>query len=75
VRSKRLLLGVLFYGVSIPFYLTALRLLPLSVAYPMTSLTYVWSALLAARYLRERVTPARWMGIAMIIVGIVLVSA
>jgi uncharacterized membrane protein len=40
----------------------------------MTALDYVVVALLARLVLAEAVTPARWAGIALIIIGVVLVS-
>jgi len=73
LQNKKFIIGGTLYVISIPLYLIVLRFLPVSVAYPMTSMTYIWSAFLATRFLNEHVTRIRWMGIAFIILGIMLV--
>ena len=65
-------LGGVLYVAAIPVYLAGLRTLPLSLAYPLTSLTYVWSALLARNLLGEKVSAMRWAGIGAIIAGTAL---
>jgi len=70
----RFWLACTLYGASFLFYLVVLRELPISIAYPLTSMNYIWAALLARRYLGERVDSWRWTGIGLIIVGITLIS-
>ncbi len=74
LTNWQFLLGGTLYVASIPIYLVALKRLPVSVAYPMTSMTYIWSAILASLFLDEHVTKQRWAGILLIIAGIVLVA-
>lgn len=62
------------YGASFLCYLVVLRELPISIAYPLTSMNYIWAALLARRYLGERVDAWRWTGIGLIIMGITLIT-
>lgn len=62
------------YGASFLFYIVVLRELPISIAYPLTSMNYIWAALLARRYLDEQVDAWRWTGIGLIIIGITLIS-
>jgi uncharacterized membrane protein len=47
---------------------------PVSQAYPVLSLGYVLAALLASPLLGESVTLQRWVGMAVIIVGVWIVS-
>ena len=74
LMNWKFVLGVVLYLASMVVYVILLRYLPLSVAYPMTSATYIWVALLSKKYLNEDVNSWRWGGISLIIVGITLVS-
>jgi drug/metabolite transporter (DMT)-like permease len=74
LSSPWLLLGVALQAMFFAMYLTLLSRAQVSQLLPMTALDYVVVALLARVVLAEAVTPARWAGIALIIVGVVLVS-
>lgn len=63
------LLGTFFFC-----WISILSWADLSVALPMTALTYVQSAVLAGPLLGERVTGVRWIGTALICLGVVLVT-
>ena len=56
------------------FWTWALRVLPLVVAFPMGSTCFVTVAVCSALLLRERISPPRWLGIALIIGGVVLIG-
>lgn len=66
--------GFFCYGVSSLFYLVALSRLPLSYAYPMIALSYVIVTYLAWQLLGERVPLLRIGGLAIILVGVVVVA-
>ncbi len=55
-------------------YLTALSWADLTYVLPATALGYVVMALLAKAFLHENVTLARWLGIALITVGVGFVA-
>jgi drug/metabolite transporter (DMT)-like permease len=74
LSSPWLLFGVALQATFFAMYLTLLSRAQVSQLLPMTALDYVVVALLARVVLAEAVTPARWAGIALIIVGVVLVS-
>jgi len=74
VTNPWLLLGVALQATFFAFYLTLLSRAQVSQVLPMTALDYVVVALLARLILAEAVTPARWAGIALIIVGVIMVS-
>jgi drug/metabolite transporter (DMT)-like permease len=40
----------------------------------MTAIEYGFAALLAVTLLKESVPPARWIGIALVIVGVILIA-
>jgi undecaprenyl phosphate-alpha-L-ara4N flippase subunit ArnE len=54
--------------------LLVLSRVPLSFAYPFAGLTYLLISLFGKFVLREEVPFLRWLGIALIILGIVLVG-
>lgn len=73
-RNHHLFLGVLFYGLSSVFFIVALKYGELSVLYPLTSLGYVWIALLSIKFLKEKMNFFKWMGIVCILVGVSLIG-
>jgi len=53
--------------------LGALALLNVSFVVPVTALSYVAGACGAMFFLRERVSPRRWVGVGLVSVGVTLV--
>jgi multidrug transporter EmrE-like cation transporter len=74
VRYGWIALGIAFYLVEVGLYTVALRLLPVSAAFAISSLSFVTVAVLAAWLLRETITPTRWAGIALILAGVTLIA-
>jgi len=74
-RIRDLALSVNFYMGGFLYLAAALiniyvlRLLDYSVVLPLTSLTYLWTMLLSHRVLRERLTPGKIAGAALIVAG------
>ena len=64
-----LILGLGIYALSLVFYLFALRLEKLSVIYPLASFNYVLMAIVSKRFLNEKMTRNKWIGIMLIILG------
>ena len=75
LHNKSLLGGILLYVLSTVFFMMALRLGELSVVYPLTSLTYIFTTLLSMYFLKEHVNWYKWLGIACIIAGVIMVKA
>jgi drug/metabolite transporter (DMT)-like permease len=74
VVEPRLLAGVALYGASLLIWIVALSRVEVSIAYPMVSLGYVITVLAAWWWLGEAVTPLRFAGVALIVLGVVLVA-
>ncbi len=74
LKNKRLLVGVGIYLVSLVFYLVALSSGQLSFVYPTFASTFVFVFLFARFRLHESITYRRYVGLALIILGIVLVA-
>ena len=66
--------GLSCYVVSVVVWILALSRVEVSVAYPMLSIGYVVNAALAWYLFDEAVGPQRLAGIAVIIVGVVIVA-
>ena len=66
--------GVLVHIVEFALWIEILGHLPLSVAFPLESVSYV-TVLVATRVvLREAVLPRRWVGVALICAGIAVLG-
>ena len=72
--EPRILGGAGCYVVSLAIWIMALSRVEVSVAYPMLSIGFALNAILAWWLLGEAVTPARMLGIGVIIVGVWLVA-
>ena len=67
--------GVLLHGVEFAAWIGILGHLPLSVAFPLESVSYV-TVLVATRVvLREAIPPRRWIGVGLICAGIAVLGA
>jgi len=66
--------GFACFGLSSIFWLVVLSRLPLSLVYPMVSVAYVLVAFASIIFFHETVSLVRWVGIAVIIFGVVLIS-
>lgn len=69
-----ILMGLMCYGISVIVWIGALSRTPVSIAYPMLSIGYVVNAIAAWYLFSEALTPARIIGITIIIVGVYLVA-
>jgi drug/metabolite transporter (DMT)-like permease len=73
-RSPWLIGGVAAYAVEIPLWAAVLGLLPLSVAFPMASLSYCGVAAAAYFVLGEKVPVRRWLATVLIAAGVAVVA-
>jgi len=72
--SPLIVAGVLLYAIPAGIWIWLLRTMPLTILQPALSLTYVVSAILAVLVLNEPVSLLRWMGILVIIAGVMIVA-
>ena len=66
--------GLACYAISVVVWIVALSRVEVSIAYPMLSIGYIVNALLAWWLFGEDVNLQRWLGIGVIIVGVILVA-
>ena len=74
MRSTRWRASAACYAASLVVWIVGLSRVPVSVAYPLLSLGYIINAIAAHYLLGEAVTPARWLGIGFIVLGVWLVA-
>jgi multidrug transporter EmrE-like cation transporter len=74
ILNWRLALGVGFYLISSFFFVLGIRRGELTVLYPMVSLGYVWTLLWSRLFFKERMTRGKFLGIGMVLAGIVLLN-
>lgn len=74
IKNTKLMLGVFLYGISSIFFIMILRITDLSIAYPMTSISYIFVTLLSYKILKEHINSYKILGITFIIIGVFLVN-
>jgi uncharacterized membrane protein len=74
IRNRHLLLGLVIYGLSTIVYVIGIKGGELSVLFPLVSTGYIWVCFLSIKYLGERMNRLKWAGIAMIVLGVVLIG-
>ncbi len=74
LTNYSLFLGCASYGAGILFFIPALNGGPLSVMYPLLSVSYAWVCLLSVWLLGERMNRLKWAGIFFIIAGVSLIG-
>jgi multidrug transporter EmrE-like cation transporter len=74
IKSVTFWTGMVCYGASLCVWLAALSKAPVSTAYPMLSLGYIVVAGVSVLWLGETLSLPKVLGIALICLGVVLVS-
>jgi drug/metabolite transporter (DMT)-like permease len=72
--SRNFAAGLLFFGLATVLYAFILRTLPLNVAQSLASAQFISVILASSLFLSESISPMRWLGIAMIAAGILIVG-
>ena len=67
-------LGFLIYGIAAIFYIISLKDIPLSVAYPMLSITYIITIFTSYYFFKEPITATKLIGVALILCGLFFIS-
>lgn len=70
-----LLLALMCLGLALLLWLVVLQQLPVSMAYPMLSLNFVWITLAARWIWHEPVSPRHAIGIVFIVLGVMLLGS
>lgn len=73
LRNLNLYIGGFLYVLSAVLNIWILRYLDYSVVLPLTSLTYIWTMVISARVLREKITRKKIIGVLLILLGAVCI--
>lgn len=74
ITNYHLFAGVALYAFGTILFIPALKGGDLSVLYPFVSLGYIWVSLLSVKYLGENMNKFKWIGIALIIIGVTFIG-
>ena len=74
ISNYPLLGGITLYALGTILFIPALKGGELSVIYPFVSLNYVWVSFLSTKFLGEKMNRLKWLGIALIIIGVSLIG-
>ncbi len=74
LESKWVWFGILFTILSFLTWIRALRGVPLSIAFTCSNIVYVFVPLCCWLILGEAISPRRWAGIALLILGLLLMT-
>ena len=74
MRQPLIWVALPLYGIGFIIWAVVLSRLQLSFAYPLLAIGYLVNPLAAMVFFDEQIPPMRWIGIVVIMVGIVLVG-
>jgi len=73
VSYKGMFSWSIIYGIGSLIFIHALKFGELSLLYPITSMTYVFSFVLSTKVLNEKINKYRYLSIIFIILGVILI--
>jgi len=71
---KNIVIGGFIFGTGLLPLILALKYSDLSVLYPLTALSYVWTTWYSVYFLKEKVNVYTWMGITFTVGGVLLIG-
>ncbi|MCQ2539987.1 MAG: EamA family transporter [Acetatifactor sp.] len=74
ICEKYMYFGGFFYVLGALLNIVLLRFLPYTIVYPMTSVTYVWTLIVSAMFLKEKITWNKIAAVACIVIGVVFIA-
>lgn len=74
LKNYNLYIGGIFYVGGAVLNIYVLKFLDYSLVLPLTSLTYIWTMVISYKFLSERITLRKIIGVVLIIAGAVLMA-
>ncbi len=74
LRTWQVIGGLAIFCLSALSWLVVMSRVPLSFAYPFVGITYILLTLFSKFVLHEHVPSARWLGLALVVTGIIIVG-
>ena len=72
--QKKIIAGFFLYGISSVLWIYVLSIVDLSFAFPFLSIAYVGVPMAASLFLKEKVCKTQWVGITIVVAGVILVA-
>lgn len=72
--SPLILAGLILYALATVFWLYILSKVPLSIAYPFQSLTYVFGIVAGYLIFKENVSFVQWCGVILLVLAVYLIA-
>lgn len=74
ITNWHILTGLILYGLGAILVIFALKGGEVSVLYPIVTSSYIWVSLASGYFFNEVIGFFRWIGIGLIIIGIILIT-
>ncbi len=74
VTNIPLLIAGICALTSMVMWIHILKRWPFSIAYPLSTFAYVWGMIAAALILHEPIVATRWIGVVLIIAGMIFIA-
>ena len=74
ILNKLIMFGLLLFVCEAIIWLAFLSITPLNIASPLSSANNIFILVASAWFLKERISPKRWLGVSLIITGILFVG-
>lgn len=74
LRQYQTWIGIVFYCLSFLSWIYVLRTVPLGIAYGLINVVHILIPIGCWIFLSEAISPQRWLGIALVLVGLLLVA-
>jgi drug/metabolite transporter (DMT)-like permease len=74
ITNIHLMSGIILYIFSTIIYIYVLREGRLSIIYPIIATSYIWTTIFARVFLNEPINIVTWAGIALILLGVTLIT-
>ncbi|HLD14985.1 MAG TPA: EamA family transporter [Candidatus Nanoarchaeia archaeon] len=71
--NKYLIIGIIFYALSVLIFIYLLKFAEVSVLYPAIATVYIWVSLFSTKMLDEKMSSKKWMGVLLIILGVIFI--
>lgn len=74
IKNKWVIIGILAYIIEMIIWIILLSYIPLSIAFPLTGLQKIIIVFFSVLVLKEKVNRLEWLGVGIIVIGIVLIG-
>ncbi len=74
ILNKNIYIGGFLYLFAALLNVYILKYLNYSVVLPLTAITYIWTMLISYKFLKEKITFRKMIGVSLIIIGVIFVA-